>query len=300
MFLQDLRYALRTMAARPGFTAVAILSLALGIGANTALFSLWNGVLRAALPGVQRPEELVMLTDPGSAGVWRGTWNGRTDGPRDWVTYEEFQELRDRSGIFASVMASQSSLGLWQARVNGENGNAPEEVRGRMVSGTYFQVLGASPAAGRVFTADADRVDTPEAVISHSFWQRRFGGRDDVIGRTVTIRNATVTVVGIMPPAFVGETSGQRPDLWVPLRLQPRVLPGNNYLHDTPPEKAMWLHVFGRLNPGISLAEAETRANAVMQASLIAFYGPAATGPRRAELLDQRLQVTDASRGASE
>ena len=120
--------------------------------------------------------------------MWRGRWDGRTDGPRDWVTYEEFQELRDRSGIFASVMASQSSLGLWQARIDGE---ALEEVRGRMVSGAYFQVLGANPAAGRVFTADADRVDTPEAVISHSFWQRRFGGRDDVIGRTLTIRNAT-------------------------------------------------------------------------------------------------------------
>jgi predicted permease len=296
VLLQDLRYALRTMTARPGFTAVAVLSLALGIGANTALFSLWNGVLRATLPGVQQPEELVMLTDPGESGMWRGTWDGRTDGPRDWVTYEEFQELRDRSGIFASVMASQSSLGLWQARINGD---ALEEVRGRMVSGTYFQVLGSNSAAGRVFTADADRVDTPEAVISYSFWQRRFGGRDDVIGRTLTIRNATLSIVGIMPPAFVGETSGQLPDLWVPLRMQPRVLPGNDFLHDTPPDKAMWLHVFGRLKPAVSLAEAEARVNAVMQASLIAFYGAAATGERRAEYLEQRLQITEASRGAS-
>ena len=299
VFLQDLRYALRTMAARPGFTTVAILSLALGIGANTALFSLWNGVLRASLPGVQRSEELVMLTDPAEAGMFRGRWEGRTDGPRDWVTYHEFQELRDRSGIFASVMASQSSLGLWQARVNGENGGALEEVRGRMVSGTYFQVLGASPASGRVFTADADRVETPEAVISHNFWQRRFGGREDVIGRTVTIRNATVSIVGIMPPAFIGETSGQLPDLWVPLAMQPRILPGNDYLHDTPPDKPMWLHVFGRLKPGVSLAEAEARANAVMQANLMAFYGAAATGEHRAEYLDQRLQISEASRGAS-
>ena len=299
VFLQDLRYALRTMAARPGFTTVAILSLALGIGANTALFSLWNGVLRASLPGVQRSEELVMLTDPAEAGMFRGRWEGRTDGPRDWVTYQEFQELRDRSGIFASVMASQSSLGLWQARVNGENGGALEEVRGRMVSGTYFQVLGASPASGRVFTADADRVETPEAVISHSFWQRRFGGREDVIGRTLTIRNATVSIVGIMPPAFIGETSGQLPDLWVPLAMQPRILPGNDYLHDTPPDKPMFLHVFGRLKPGVSLAEAEARANAVMQANLIAFYGAAATGEHRAEYLDQRLQISAASRGAS-
>ena len=288
------------MAARPGFTTVAILSLALGIGANTALFSLWNGVLHATLPGVQRPEELVMLTDPGEAGMWRGRWDGRADGARDWVTYEEFQELRDRAGIFASVMASQSSISTWPARINVDGGGeAPEDVRGRLVSGAYFQVLGANPVAGRVFTADSDRADTTEAVISHSFWQRRFGGRPDVIGRTLTIRNATLSIVGVMPAGFVGETSGQLPDLWVPLRLQPRVLPGNNYLHDAPPDKAMWLHLFGRLKPGVSFAEAEARANGVLQANLIAFYGAAATGERRAEFLDQRLQITEASRGAS-
>ena len=296
VFLQDLRYALRTMAARPGFTAVAILSLALGIGANTALFSLWNGVLRASLPGVQRPEELVMLTDPGEGGVWRGRWDGRTDGPRDWVSYQEFEELRDHAGLFASVMASQSGLGLWQARINGA---ALEEVRGRMVSGSFFQVLGANPVAGRVFTADADRVDTPEAVISHSFWQRRFGGRGDVIGSALAIRNARLSIIGIMPPTFVGETTGQQPDMWVPLRMQPRVLPGDNFLQDTPPDKAMWLHVFGRLKPGVSLAEAEARANAVLQANLVAFYGSDAIGERRTEFLDQRLQITNASRGAS-
>jgi predicted permease len=295
VFLQDLRYALRTMAARPGFTAVAILSLALGIGANTALFSLWNGVLRAPLPGVQRPEELVMLTDPAAAGAFRGRWDGRTDGARDWVTYREFEELRDSSGIFASVMASQSSLALWQARVD----TGLEEVRGRLVSGAYFQVLGANPVAGRVFTADADRVETPEAVISYSFWQRRFGGRDDVIGRTLTIRNATLSIVGVMAPPFVGETSGQLPDLWVPLRMQLRVMPGSDYLHEAPPDKAMWLHLFGRLKPGVTMAEAQARANAVLQANLIAFYGVAATAERRAEYLDQRLEISQASRGAS-
>ena len=296
VFIQDLRYALRTMAARPGFTAVAILSLALGIGANTALFSLWNGVLHASLPGVQRPGELIMLTDPAEAGMWRGRWDGRTDGPRDWVTWQEFEELRDRAGIFTSVMASQSNLPLWPARIGGE---AVEEVRARMVSGSYFQVLGAAPIAGRVFTADADRLDTPEAVISHRFWQRRFGGRGDVIGRPLVIRNATLSIVGIMPPAFIGETSGQQPDVWVPVRMQPRMMPGDNVLVDTPPDKAMWLHVFGRLKPGVSLAEADARANAILQANLAAFYGSALTADRRAEFLNQRLQITSAARGAS-
>ena len=161
------------------------------------------------------------------------------------------------------------------------------------------RVLGANPVAGRVFTADSDRADTTEAVVSHSFWQRRFGGRPDVIGRTLTIRNATLSIVGVMPAGFVGETSGQLPDLWVPLRLQPRVLPGNNYLHDAPPDKAMWLHLFGRLKPGVSFAEAEARANGVLQANLIAFYGAAATGERRAEFLESTPADHRGIRGAS-
>ena len=248
VLFQDLRYAFRTMAARPGFTAVAILSLALGIGANTAIFSLWNGVLHASLPVVQRPDELVILTDPGEAGLWRGTWNGRTDGPRDWLTYAEFEQLRDRADVFSGLMATQSSISTWQVRADGE---AWEDARGRLVSGGFFQVLGVGAAAGRVFTADADWRDTHDAVISYGYWQRRFGGRPDVIGRTLTIRNATVTIIGVAARGFVGETTGQQPDLWLPLRLQPSVLPGNNYLRDTPPEKAMWLHVFGRLKPGV-------------------------------------------------
>ena len=119
------------------------------------------------------------------------------------------------------------------------------------------------------------------------------------VRRALAIRNATLSIVGIMPPTFVGETSGQQPDVWVPLRMQPRVRPGDNFLEDTPPDKAMWLHVFGRLQPGVSLAEAEARVNAVLQANLVSFYGPAATGERRTEFLDQRLQITNASRGAA-
>ena len=296
VLFQDLRYAFRTMAARPAFTAVAILSLALGIGANTAIFSLWNGVLHASLPVVQRPDELVILTDPSEAGLWRGTWNGRTDGPRDWLTYTEFEQLRDRADVFSGLMATQSSIGTWQVRADGE---AWEDARGRLVSGGFFQVLGVGAAAGRVFTADADWRDTHDAVISYGYWQRRFGGRPDVLGRTLTIRNATVTIIGVAARGFVGETTGQQPDLWLPLRLQPSVLPGNNYLRDTPPEKAMWLHVFGRLKPGVSLAEAEARANAIFQADLQSFYGATASDDRGRELLNQRLEVRPAAGGAS-
>src|SRR5438034_6042946 len=293
---RDVRYAQRAMAARPGFTAVAVLSLALGIGANTAIFSLWNGVLHASLPGVHEPGELVMLSNPDDSGMWTGRWDGRTDGPRSWLTYGEFEELRDHADAFSALMASQSSLNTWQVRFDGA---AWEEVRGRLVSGGFFQVLGVRSAIGRVFTDAEDRAETPHAVISYNYWQRRFGGRPDVLGKTLTLRKAALTIIGVAPPGFVGETAGQQPDLWLPLRMQPSVLPGNDWLHDTPPDKVMWLHVFGRLKPGVTPAQAEAQANAIFQAGLESFYGGITSAERRREFLDQRLRIQPGARGAS-
>ncbi len=289
---QDLRYARRTMAARPGFTAVAVLSLALGIGADTAIFGLWNGVLHASLPAVSEPGQLVMLSNPDEA----GSWTGRLEGTRSWLTYGEFEQLRDHADAFSAVMASQSSFSTWQVRVDG---GAWEEASGRLVSGGFFQVLGVGPAIGRLFTTAEDHADAPYAVISHSYWQRRFGGRSDVLGQALTIRKAAVTIVGVAPAGFVGETSGQQPDFWLPLRMQPTVLPGRDRLHDTPPLKAMWLHVFGRLKPHVTAAQAEAQANSVFRSGLESFYGAIASPERRREFLNQRLEVRPARRGAS-
>ena len=296
VILQDLRYALRTMAASPGFTAVAIVSLALGIGANTAIFSLWNSVLHSPLPVVYKPEQLVMLSNPDDSGSWTGRWDGRTDGPRSWLTYGEFEQLRDHAGSFSELMATQSSLETWQVRFDS---GGWETARGRLVSGGFFQVLGVSPAIGHVFTTADDYRETPTAVISYNYWQRRFGGRPDVLGKTITLPKVALTIIGVAPPGFIGETSGQQPDLWLPLRMQPSVLPGEDRLHDTPPVKSMWLHVFGRLKPGVTLAQAEVQANTLFQAGLESFYGAAASGERRSELLDQRLRIQPGARGAS-
>jgi putative ABC transport system permease protein len=291
---QDVRYALRGMSASPMFTSVAVLSLALGIGGDTAIFSVWNSVLHAPLPGVREPHQLVMLSDPDETGMW----NGRTDGPRSWLTYGEFEELRDGVDSFSDVMASQSSLNTWGAvRVEAAD---REQISGRLVSGGFFQVLGARAAIGRLFTADEDRAEAPYAVLSHTYWQQRFGGRADVVGKTLTISRTPLTIIGVAERGFIGETSGQQPDMWVPLRLQPRVLPGTDRLHDKPPEKVMWLHVFGRLKPGATPAQAETQANAVFRAGLKSFYGPLASAERRREFLDQRLVVHPGARGASE
>ncbi|HTM25563.1 MAG TPA: ABC transporter permease [Vicinamibacterales bacterium] len=293
---QDLRYAFRSMAASPGFTALAVLSLALGIGANTAIFSLWNGVLRAPLPGVRAPGELVMLTDPDRSGSWTGGWRTATDGPRSWLTYEEFEQIRDRAGSFSGVMASTSSLLTWQARIDG---GPPEDVNGRLVSGGFFHVLGVRPAIGRLFEPADDRGETTGVVVSHHFWQRRFAGSPDVLGRTIVVRGVPVTVAGVAAAEFIGETSGQLPDVWLPLRLQPRVIPDRDRLHDTPPDKSMWLNVFGRLKPGATIVRAEAEANGIFQAGLVTFYGAGASEDRRRGLLDQRIRVQPGGRGAS-
>jgi hypothetical protein len=289
---QDVRHALRTMAARPGFTIVAVVSLALGIGANTAIFSVWNGLLHAALPAVQHPEQLVMLSNPNGS----GSWTGRADGVRSWLTYEEFEQLRDHVDSFSEVMASQSSLDSWPVRFEGEGS---EEASGRLVSGGFFHTLGVGAAIGRVFTAADDRVARPDVVISYGYWQRRFGGRPDVLGKTLTVRKATLAIVGVAARGFIGETSGQQPDMWLPLRMQPAVLPGRDRLHDTPPSKSMWLNLFGRLKPGVTPAQAEAQANAVFQRGLETFYGGGLSSDLRREVLNQRLPIHPGGRGAT-
>jgi predicted permease len=289
---QDVAYALRTFRRTPAFTVVAILSLALGIGANTAIFALWNGILHAPLPVVHEPGQLVMLTNPDDS----GSWTGSIEGPRSWVTYEEFEQLRDHAGHFSGMMAAQSTLNDWEVRFEGDS---PEQTQGRLVSGEYFEVLGVRTALGRFFTAADDRASIPYAVISHSYWQRRFGGRTDVLGKSFTLRRASLTVVGVAPRGFIGETSGQNPDFWVPLSMQPRVLPGRDRLHDTPPDKSMWLHVYGRLKPGVTYAQAEAQANAIFLSGLESFYGAALSGERRRELLDQRLVLHSGARGGT-
>jgi hypothetical protein len=226
---QDLRYAGRCMMASPGFTAVAVLSLALGIGATTAIFSLWNGLLRASLPGVQDPAQLVILSNPDQS----GSWTGRLEGPRSWLTYGEFEQLRDHAGSFSGLMASQSGLSTWQIRFQG--GEA-EEARGRFVSGGFFQVLGVSPRSAacspRLTTAPRHRLPSSATAT---------GSGASAAGPTCSAapspRQRRADDHRRHAAGLHRRDRGQQPDLWLPLRMQPRVEPDRDRLHDTPPEK---------------------------------------------------------------
>ena len=296
VILQDVRYALRTLAARPSFAIVALLSLVLGIGANTAIFTLWNRILHASLPGVRNPGELAILSDPRTSGMWSGRMSFGEDGARFWLSYGEFQALRDRNRSFTGVMASQSNFWGWSFRVgSGET----EHALGRLVSGTYFDVLGVKPAAGRLFTQEEDRGEPPYAVISYDYWQRRFGGRRDVIGTTLTLKHAVLTIIGVSAKGFGGETNDQGPEIWIPIQMQPRVIASEDWLHDKPPSTTMWLNVFGRLKPGVSLAQAEAESNAILQQTLISFYGSFTSEEQRRQYLDQRLKLHPGAGGVS-
>ncbi len=289
---QDVRYSLRALAAQPTFTAVVIVSLALGIGANVALYSLVEAIQFRSLP-VRDPQELVLLTDPGVA----GSSSGSEIGERSLLTYEEFLQLRTGAKEFQSVMAVQSGLDDLQVRVNGRE---PETIRSRMVSAEYFPTLGVPAIAGRTF-GPLDGAKAPLAVLSHDYWQRRFGGQREAIGGRLVLRDGVFTIAGVMPPGFFGETVGSRPDVWLPLDLQPVVQPGRDWLHDSPSQlvKNMWLHVFGRVKPGVSLEQAQSAVNVLFQQGLQEFYASAPNEQMRRRFLEQRLRLRPAAAGAS-
>ncbi len=294
--LQDLRFAARTLGKNRGITAIAVLSLALGIGANTAIFSLIDTVLVKSLP-VHDPRELVILTDPSAAGVSAGSQSGT----RSLLSYGEYEHIRDRQQVFSDMYASQSYADRISASIDG---GAPEDVHARLVSGSYFHVLGVEPIIGRVFTHADDRAphDAPYAVISYSYWDRRFARSAGVLGKVITLGKASLKVIGVGPPGFFGETVGDAPDLWIPIMMQPDVQPGRDWLHDDERTvmRIMWLQAMGRLKPGVTLQQAQANVSVVFQQLMSSYAVPGLSDDQRREQREQKLQLHPGGRGASE
>ncbi len=215
---QDLRYGIRMLAKNPGFTAVAVLTLALGIGANTAIFSVLDSVLLRSLP-VAHPEQLAVLTDPDD----HGSRFGSQTGDRTLLAYSEFEYLRDHNQAFSQIFAADASLPEREVTISGSlRGSRPEKetARVRLVSGNYFETLGVKPAAGRLLTPEVDRArdGAPIAVVSYAFWKQRFGLNPAILGQTIQMNKTSFEIVGVAPPGFFGETVGEAPDLWIPIR----------------------------------------------------------------------------------
>jgi len=244
---QDVRYAIRTLLKTPAFTIVVVLTLELGIGANTAIFSLTDQVLLRLLP-VKSPEQLVVLDGPGA---FQGrTFNNGT------FSYPMYRDFRDRNTVFDGVIARFPAPLTLMA-----NGQA-ERVSSELVTGNYFDVLGVRAHIGRTFTPDDDKVPGghPVVILSHNYWTRRFGGDPGVLNRTITLNGLPMTIVGVTPPGFYGIAIGDNPDVMVQVMMKAQMTPTWDDLLN---RRSRWLTVMARLKDGVSREQAEAAMNVV-------------------------------------
>jgi predicted permease len=235
--INDIRFGLKSLLKQPGFTAVCVFSIALGIGVNTALFSFVNTVLF-------RP-----LSFPNSHQLVR-VWDGNS------ASYPDYQVYRDDTRVFSGLAAYA------QRPVNLTVNDASERIYGEIVTANYFDVLQAQPVLGRAFLDEEDRTANthPVVVISNSLWRRRFNSDSLILGKAITINKQSYSVIGVMPEGFIGATVISPPDLWLPIMMQPAIDPGSTTL--TSPDEG-WLMMLGRLKPEVSVAAAQTAVETI-------------------------------------
>jgi putative ABC transport system permease protein len=268
----DVGYALRMLRKSPSFTLVAVASLALGIGANTALFSLVDTLLLKKLP-VRDPDGLYQLT------VTHRTGTGND------FSYPDFEKLRSSFDLFSGVCA-------WtMGSASADPGDGPRQVRTALVTGEYYQTLGVSPEIGRLIAPEDDKAGgSGAAVISDAFWRRRFAGSQDVLGKTIRVDKVPLTIVGVTPPDFFGAEVGQYSDITFPVHTYERMNPGRDLLRQA---SSYWLRVMARLKPGVSPAQARSVLLSVWPRLL------EADGPAPVDGWTQKLHIEPGNTGYS-
>ncbi len=250
---QDLRYGARMLLKNRGLTFVAVLSLALGIGANTSIFSLINAVMFKPLP-VRNPEQLVALYTTEAQGDFSNAFS-----------YPDYVDYRDHNEVFTALVGHAGiPLSLSSSDAKSDGGSQPELIWGEAVTGNYFSGLGVETARGRTFTLEEDDAPGthPVAVLNYNFWQRRFGADASVIGKTLTLNGHDFTVVGVAGKNFTGtKFLGFTPDVWVPLMMYGQLVPESS---DRLAQRGShWLELRGRLKPGVSMEQARAAMNVV-------------------------------------
>ena len=290
--MRNLRFALRTLFKTPFVTMVAVLSLALGIGANSAIFSLFDQMLLRPLP-VPRPGELVNLGAPGPK---PGSNNCSQAGPcEDVFSYPMFRDLERAQASFTGIAAHvqfAANLGYQGTTLSGD---------GLLVSGSYFPVLGLNPAAGRLFTPDDDTTvgAHPVAVLSHEYWRTRFQMTPAILNETLIINGQALTVVGVAPAGFDGTTLGSRPVVYVPLTMRGTMQPGFTGFEN---RRSYWAYLFARLKPGVSIEQATTATNGPYHAIVTDLEAPLQRGmsePTMVRFKAKAIVMTDGRRGQS-
>ncbi|MFY9725435.1 MAG: ABC transporter permease, partial [Bryobacteraceae bacterium] len=237
----DVRYAGRTLAKSPVFCSIAVLSLALGIGANAGVFTLLDQVMLHLLP-VEQPQRLAQLVEHGD---WYGSNNGMNA-----ISYPMYEDLRKQNEVFSGMFCTYFTG--FSASFEGRN----ERVAGELVSGTYFPVLGVRPALGRLFTPEDDRTPSgaPFAVLAYSYWQNRFGGDPSVVGKQILVRDHRLTIVGVAERKFEGVQALFQTQIFVPVAMAGEMTDKTKPLED---RRQRWVQVFGRMKPGVDMREAK-------------------------------------------
>jgi predicted permease len=292
--LNDIRYALRQLRKSPAFTLTVIVTLALGIGANAAVFALFDQVLLRMLP-VQRPKELVRF-------VWTGTFSGSGSSfggdTSNYFSYPMYKDLRDHNQVFSGMLAcDKTQVGVsWR--------NEAESKDAEVVTGNYFQLLGLKPALGRLLTPQDDTAKNanPVAVLSYLYWKTRFGGERSIVGQTVLINGHSFAILGVAPENFDSAIGGYRPGVFIPVSMVEIAMPWTAPRDDLNNHQSIWLTLVARLKPGVTPAKAEASLGPLwhsLRANELTLYKKASPRFKKSFLDDSRLQVKDDSTGFS-
>lgn len=264
-FWQDMRYGLRMLLKTPGFTTIAILSLALGIGANTALFSIVDAMLLRKLP-VKEPERLVLLKSLSSANFSVGSYTGSSNPDaagrivRTSFPYQSYRQFREQDSALSDVFA------FGQVSLNINADGQADVVNGQAVSGNYHQGLGVQAVVGRTFTDEDDKPSaSPVAVLSYRYWQKRFGGDPAIINKQINLNNVAFTIIGVTPQGFDGTMQiGSSQDVSIPIAQEPQVMPERGRMRG----EVWWLRLMARLKPGVNTEQAKASLEGAFRQSV--------------------------------
>ncbi|PYT91537.1 MAG: multidrug ABC transporter substrate-binding protein [Acidobacteria bacterium] len=250
---RDLKFSLRALRRSPGFVVVAVLTLALGIGANTAIFSLLDQILLRLLP-VKNPQELVLLTMRGNH--YGSNWGGNA------ISHPMFREFQAHNEVFSGMFCR------FPSPVSLTFGGQSERVGAELVSGTYFNALGVNTILGRAFTPEDDRVPNghPLVMLAYDFWRQRFGGDAGIVGKNLIVNGHNMTVIGVVQPGFDGVELGYSTKIFVPIMMQQQIIVGNEKMLTD--RRTRWVNAFGRLKPGVSATQAKASLQPQMHAML--------------------------------
>jgi putative ABC transport system permease protein len=285
---KDITFGLRMLGKSPGFTAIAVITLALGIGANTAIFSLMNQILLRELP-IKNPDQLEILRAPGPSSGHISTDGDSTES----FSYPMYKGLRDTNAVFSGILARYG----FAASVS--NRGQTNRATGEVVTGNYFDVLGVQPAIGRVFSQDDDRVPgaQPVVVLSHSYWTHHFGGDPSVLNKVLLINNVEMTVVGVSQAGFSGVQVGKTPDLYVPMMMTQQM---TEYGETLDRWDDYWMTLLARRKPGVSEKQAEAGINAAYKPLLEEQLPRMKSGwneQKRKQFLEKKILLSSGARG---